>query len=104
MERKPIKEHHVDCLNALIEKLGGFSDEEVKEYISNMSISEAEEIGFRRWMDNGLYLIPGCFYDLLPVGIELTSIMGNKVIFNGSNIDDDTRGGLLAYGVFLKGE
>ena len=101
---KPIKEHHVDCLNVLIDKLDGFSEEEIKNYICNLSIKEAEELGFRKWGENGLYLIPECFYDLLPVGIELTSIMGNKVVFDGSNIDTDTRFGLLAYGIFLKEE
>ena len=47
----------------------------------------------------GLYLIPAYLYPSLPIGITLTSIGGEDVIFDGSNIDIDVRPGWLAYGI-----
>lgn len=47
----------------------------------------------------GLYLIPVYLYPSLPIGITLTSIVGEDVIFDGSNIDLDARYGFLSYGI-----
>lgn len=47
----------------------------------------------------GLYLIPAYLYPSLPIGITLTSIGGEDIIFDGSNIDLDVRYGFLAYGI-----
>lgn len=38
-------------------------------------------------------------YEQLPNDIELTSITGSKHIKKNDNVDMDTRGGYLAYGV-----
>ena len=47
----------------------------------------------------GLRLIPLYLYPSLPVGITLTSIDGEEIVFDGSNIDTDVRFGCLAWGI-----
>lgn len=47
----------------------------------------------------GLRLIPLYLYPSLPIGITLTSIDGEEIVFNGSNIDTDVRFGCLAWGI-----
>ena len=47
----------------------------------------------------GLRLIPLYLYPSLPIGITLTSIDGEEIIFNGSNIDTDVRFGCIAWGI-----
>lgn len=47
----------------------------------------------------GLRLIPLYLYPSLPVGITLTSIGGEEIVFDGSNIDTDARFGCLAWGI-----
>lgn len=47
----------------------------------------------------GLRLIPLYLYPSLPIGITLTSIDGEEIVFNGSNIDTDIRFGCLAWGI-----
>lgn len=52
----------------------------------------------------GLYLIPLYLYPSLPIGITLTSIGGEEIVFDGSNIDTDNRFGCLAWGIKPKSE
>ena len=47
----------------------------------------------------GLRLIPLYLYPSLPIGITLTSIDGEEIVFDGSNIDTDIRFGCLAWGI-----
>lgn len=47
----------------------------------------------------GLYLIPLYLYPSLPIGITLTSIDGEEMVFNGKNIDTDMRFGCIAWGI-----
>lgn len=47
----------------------------------------------------GLYLIPLYLYPSLPIGITLTSIDGEEIVFDGSNIDTDARFGCIAWGI-----
>ena len=47
----------------------------------------------------GLRLIPLYLYPSLPIGITLTSIGGEEVVFDGSNIDTDIRCGYIAWGI-----
>lgn len=49
--------------------------------------------------DEDLLLIPLSMFDCVPDGAVLTSIMGDKKVKGKDYIDNDTRGGLLAYGV-----
>ncbi|HET8688640.1 MAG TPA: hypothetical protein VFM18_18655 [Methanosarcina sp.] len=53
-----------------------------------------------RWNDDGdLYLLTKEEFDLLPNGIELGCIDGEIVVKGKDYIDEDTRGGFLAYGL-----
>ena len=47
----------------------------------------------------GLRLIPLYLYPSLPTGITLTSIDGEEIVFDGSNIDTDARFGCIAWGI-----
>lgn len=47
----------------------------------------------------GLRLIPLYLYPSLPVGITLTCINGEEIIFDGSNINTDIRFGCIAWGI-----
>mgnify|MGYP004565416957 CR=1 FL=1 len=47
----------------------------------------------------GLRLIPLYLYPSLPIGITLTSIGGEEIVFDGSNIDTDIRFGGIAWGI-----
>lgn len=47
----------------------------------------------------GLRLIPLYLYPSLPIGITLTSIDGEEIVFNGTNIDTDVRLGCIAWGI-----
>lgn len=50
-----------------------------------------------------IWLIPIWLLDVIPAGMELTYISGEKVVFNSKeDIDIDTRFGCLAYGIFPK--
>lgn len=44
-------------------------------------------------------MIPLYLYPSLPIGITLMSIGGEEIVFNGSNIDTDSRFGCIAYGI-----
>ena len=47
----------------------------------------------------GLRLIPLYLYPSLPIGITLTCISGEEIVFDGSNIDTDIRFGCIAWGI-----
>lgn len=47
----------------------------------------------------GLRLIPLYLYPSLPIGITLTSIDGEEIVFDGSNIDTDIRFGCIVWGI-----
>lgn len=91
--RKEIKEAHDKLMN------------ELKKHIDwkTLTREEAIELRFGRWSDEtpNLYLIPLWLLPIVPIGIELTTISGNKIIYNGSNVDNDIRFGCIAYGVEL---
>lgn len=69
--------------------------------IKEMTISQAIARGMRSW--NGkLYLIPLADWKNWPKGCEVTSILGETKVKGKDYINKDTRGGLLAYGIYLK--
>ena len=80
--------------------------ENIKKHIDfeNLTRDEAHELRFAKWDENmpNLYLIPLYLVPALPVGIELTSIGGEKIIYDGKNIDNDIRFGVIAYGIEIK--
>lgn len=89
--RKEIKEAHDKFI------------EELKKHIDLKTLTREDAIGlrFRRWSDEtpNLYLIPLWLLPIIPVGTELTCISGAKIIYDGSNIDNDIRFGCIAYGI-----
>ena len=84
------------------------SEEDIEEEISLIQ-SEFEKghltkEEFEKKVENekntlGLRLIPLYLYPSLPIGITLTSIDGEEIVFNGSNIDTDARFGCIAWGI-----
>ena len=73
--------------------------------LSEMTVETALELRFQKWdSDSNLYLIPLWFKPLIPIGIELTCINGEKIVYDGNNIDDDIRFGCLAYGIEITEE
>lgn len=76
---------------------------ELKKHIDLKHITreEAVELGFTMWSHEtpDLYLIPLYLLPIIPVGTKLTSISGDKVIYDGTNIDKDILFGCLAYGI-----
>lgn len=65
---------------------------------------DRERLDFEKWkLDSGeiIMLIPLYLYSLIPEGLEVTSIFGEKIVYDGTNIDNDERLGLLAYGIML---
>lgn len=80
--------------------------EELKKYIDfeNLTEEEARELRFCQWSkeEPDLYLIPLYLLPILPIGIEVTCINGEKLIYDGHNIDTDIRFGCLAYGIRVK--
>ena len=67
----------------------------------NLTLEEARELRFRKWDESDLYLIPIWLYPMIPADLELTSIGGTKAFVE--DIDSDTRFGVLAWGLILKG-
>lgn len=79
-------EEEISCLQSAFEK-GRLIKEEFDKRVAN----EKNTLGLR--------LIPLYLYPSLPIGITLTSINGEEIVFDGSNIDTDVRFGCIAWGI-----
>ena len=79
-------EEEISCLQSELDK-GHLTKEEFDKKVAN----ERNTLGLR--------LIPLYLYPSLPIGIILTSIDGEEIVFDGSNIDTDARFGCLAWGI-----
>lgn len=92
--QKEIKEAH----NKLVEELRKHID------WNNLTVDDCKELRFNQWSDElPIWLIPIWLLDVIPAGMELTCISGEKVVFNSKeDIDIDTRFGCLAYGIYPK--
>lgn len=62
-------------------------------------VAQLFAFGLGNWDGKGLLLIPLHLFDKIPNGMVLTSISGEKKTKGKDYIDDDTRGGMLAYGI-----
>lgn len=66
----------------------------------NVTATDLLELGWVRWNDEtDLYLCPLAQLPDLPDGIALHSISGAVAVKGRDPIDDDTRGGFIAYGI-----
>lgn len=96
-----------DCSDEIFrKKVEGATTHFFNELKKNTNWNDFDEetckkLGFGNWKD-GIKLIPLYLLPIIPIGTELISIMGNSIQFDGNNIDTDTRGGLLAYGIKVK--
>ena len=93
---------------AIYETEGVMTQEDVEEEISlirsefgrgHLTKEEFEKKVANEKNTLGLRLIPLYLYPSLPIGITLTSIDGEEIVFDGSNIDTDIRFGCLAWGI-----
>ena len=84
------------------------SEEDIEEEISylqsqldkgNLTKEEFDKRVANEKNTLGLRLIPLYLYPSLPIGITLTSIAGEEIVFDGSNIDTDIRFGCIAWGI-----
>lgn len=79
---------------------------ELQKYIDwpNLTKDEAIELRFCRWSEDepDLYLIPLYLLPILPRGTKLTTIGGEEIVYDGTNVDKDIRFGCLAYGITIK--
>lgn len=98
-----------DCEELRFGKWANENDikEDIK-YLENLLKEEKitkEEFDIRQQKylnTSGLMLIPLWLFPLLPKGIEVTSIFGEKIIYDGKNINNDVRMGCIAYGIVPK--
>lgn len=101
-------DHVKKCFDNLNERLEEIYD--MKKIFSGeeTDIATLISLGFARWSDEKdeegrvLYLIPLYLLPLIPEGTIVKDINGNIIEYNGFNIDNDTRAGLLAYGILVK--
>lgn len=57
-------------------------------------------LGWPRWSEaSGLYLCPLAQFNDVPDGVAFHSISGSVAVKGRDYIDDDTRGGMLAFGI-----
>lgn len=82
---------------------------DVEHLTENMKINLSKEdrllvsqlfmFGLGNWDGEGLLLLTPELLPKVPDGTTLTSISGNKLVKGRDYLDDDTRGGCLAYGI-----
>lgn len=61
-----------------------------------------QALGMRRWADD-LWLFPGEWFDAIPEGFEVTTILDETLKFDPEQQSRDIRFGCLAYGVEING-
>ena len=76
--------------------------EELKKHIDFTKITQAEatELRFGKWdTESNLYLFPLYLVPIIPEGLEVTTISGNKIKYERNKMDNDIRFGCVAYGI-----
>lgn len=118
-----MKKEIIDCLTYLANNVGettqygnwsdGFARkqikqanqkflDEIKKHIDwdNLTESDCKELRFKRWdEESGIYLIPLYLFPIIPIGFKVYCINGSEIVNDGTNLDNDTRFGCIAYGV-----
>lgn len=79
---------------------------ELQKHINftKITVEEAKELRFRRWDEEqpNLWLFPLWLVPIIPEGLEVTSISGNKYKYEKDKADNDIRFGCVAYGIEIK--
>lgn len=82
--------------------------EELKKNIdlTKLTVEEAKELRFGRWSDEfpDLWLFPLWLVPIIPEGMEVIDINGNKFNYEKEKADNDIRFGCVAYGIEIKEE
>ena len=71
---------------------------------NTLTVEEAKFLGFCRWDEEypNLWLFPLWLFPIIPEGIEVIDINGEKYKFEREKADNDERFGCLPYGLELK--
>ena len=81
--------------------------EELKKHIdfTKLTAEEARELRFGKWDEkSNLWLFPLYLVPIIPEGLEVMSISGNKYKYEKDKADNDIRFGCVAYGIEIKEE
>ena len=76
--------------------------DEIKKHIDweNLTEEDCKELRFGKWdEESGIYLIPLYLFPIIPIGLKVYSISGGEIVNDGTNLDNDTRFGCIAYGI-----
>lgn len=80
--------------------------QEMKKHIdfNNITSEEAKELRFRKFSEEypNLWLFPLYLVPLIPEGLDVMSISGEKYKYNKEKADNDIRFGCVAYGIEIK--
>lgn len=73
--------------------------------LKSLTIEDAKYLGFCRWDEEypNLWLMPIWLFPIIPEGMELMDINGEKFKFERDKADKDIRFGCLAYGIEIGG-
>ena len=82
--------------------------DELKKHIdfTKITVEEAKELRFQRWDDElpDLWLFPLYLVPIIPEGLEVIDIGGNKYPYEKETADNDIRFGCVPYGIEIKAE
>lgn len=80
--------------------------DEFKKHIdfTKLTVEEAKELRMKRWDDEmpDLWLFPLYLVPIIPEGLEITYISGEKGVYKPGEMDNDIRFGCVAYGIEIK--
>jgi len=71
---------------------------------NNLTVEEAKELRFRKWDEElpNLWLFPLWLVPIIPEGLEVMDIGGEKYKYEKETADNDIRFGCVAYGIEIK--
>lgn len=78
---------------------------ELKRHIDfeKLTVEEARELRFGKWDDESdLWLFPLWLVPIIPEGLEVMSISGEKYKYEEEKADKDIRFGCVAFGIEIK--
>lgn len=72
--------------------------------VTRLTIKEFKEMGFKQWSEDipNLWLFPLWIIPLIPEGLEVVDIFGEKYLYDSEKADNDTRLSCVSYGIEIK--